>query len=230
MSLKYQKSIRLNFIFRLCGISSSVFFHSKNQVLFPCQSSPMKLCRRIYPNQLTGKEINTMKLLLCDDRFRYWPIISIAYYALRNNTINVSLSSWYNYSKKLGMSRPRVRKKKGYPTGIRTTEPHQVWHADITVVKCINGLKCYVYLVMDNYSRAILNYQVSERVSSKMKYASRSLLPEKIFASLTQWWKPKIRSSNTIICSNMHVRTSRILENFLPGSFLTTNILGHTIH
>lgn len=152
MILKYLKGIRLKFIFRLCGISSSIFYHWKNQVLFPCQNSPLKLCRRIYPNQLTGMEINKMKDLLYDDRFRYWPINSFAYYALRNNIISASLSSWYNYSKKLGISRPRLRKKNGYPKGIRATGPHQVWHADITIVNCRNGMKCYVYLVMGNYS------------------------------------------------------------------------------
>lgn len=170
--LKYQKSIKLKIIFRLCGISSSVFYHWKNQVLYACNTSPSKLCRRIYPNQLTGGEINKMKVLLNDHQYRYWPINSIAYYALRNNIVSTSLATWYNYSRKLGIKRPKTKKKKGYPTGIRASRPHQVWHADITVVKCLNGMKCYVYLLMDNYSRAILNYQVSERVSAKIRLES----------------------------------------------------------
>ena len=109
-----------------------------------------------------------MQNLLTDIRFRYWPINSIAYYALRNNLVNASLSTWYNCMHKLGISRPRIPKKR-YPPGIRATQPHQIWHADITVVKCLDGMKCYVYLLMDNFSRFILNYQVSEKVSGEIR-------------------------------------------------------------
>ena len=33
-------------------------------------------------------------------------------------------------------------------------------------------MKCYVYLLMDNFSRFILNYQVSENVSAKIRMKS----------------------------------------------------------
>ena len=56
--------------------------------------------------------------------------------------------------------------------GIRANRPHQVWHADITIVKCLNGMKYYVYLLMDNFSRFILNYQVSHIVSAKIRMDS----------------------------------------------------------
>jgi hypothetical protein len=50
----------------------------------------MGLCRRIYPNQLTGIKIGKMKALLFDDRFRYWPINSIA---ILNNRVSESGSA-----------------------------------------------------------------------------------------------------------------------------------------
>ncbi len=83
--LKYKKDINFKFILRLCNISSSVFYHWKNQALKKCPSSPFRLCRRIYSTQLTQEEVNRMKEMLTDKRFRYWPVNSIAYYALRNN-------------------------------------------------------------------------------------------------------------------------------------------------
>ena len=124
-----------------------------------------------------------MKDMLTDQRFRYWPVNSIAYYALRNNIVNasiapwynivnVSLATWYRYINKLGWDRPRLSKKSKYETGIRANRPHQIWHADITVVKCLNGMKYYVYLLMDNFSRFILNYQVSEKVSAEIRMQS----------------------------------------------------------
>lgn len=54
-----------------------------------------------------------MQNLLTDIRFRYWPVNSIAYYALRNNLVTASLSTWYNCMHKLGISRPRIPKKYG---------------------------------------------------------------------------------------------------------------------
>ncbi len=169
---KYRKNINLKLILRLCNISSSVFYHWKNQVLKKCPSSPFQLCRRIYSNQLTANEVNHMKEMLSGQRFRYWPVNSIAYYALRNNIVNASLATWYNYITKLGWDRPRSSKKLKYETGIRANRPHQIWHADITVVKCLNGMKYYVYLLMDNFSRFILNYQVSEKVSAEIRMQS----------------------------------------------------------
>ncbi len=170
--LKYRKNINLKLVLRLCNISSSVFYYWKNQVLNKCTSSPIRLCRRIYSNQLTENEAAKIKKMLTDQEFKYWPINSIAYYALRNNIVNASLASWYNYAKKLGLDKRRIPKKPKYGTGIRASFPHQYWHADITVVKCLTGMKYYVYLLMDNYSRFILNYQVSDRVSAKIRLQS----------------------------------------------------------
>jgi putative transposase len=113
-----------------------------------------------------------MKDILTDQRFRYWPVNSIAYYALRNNIVNASLATWYNYIHNLGWERPKPSKKFKYGIGIRANRPHQVWHANITKVKCLNGMKYYIYLLMDNYSRFILNYQVSEKVSAKIRMES----------------------------------------------------------
>ena len=167
--LKFNKKIKLKLVLRLCNVSTSVFYHWKHQVLYKCQSSPIWLCRRIYSNQLTETEVNRMREMLTNQRFRYWPVNSIAYYALRNNIVNTSLATWYNYIKKLGWDRPRLPKKSKYGIGIRANRPHQVWHADITVVKCLNGMKYYIYLLMDNFSRFILNYQVSDKVSAKIR-------------------------------------------------------------
>ena len=56
--LKYKKNINLKFILSLCNISTSVFYHWKNQILKECPSSPFRLCRRIYSTQLTQNEVN----------------------------------------------------------------------------------------------------------------------------------------------------------------------------
>lgn len=168
----YKPYIKISFILRLLNLSPSVFYHWKNQVLYPCNTSPFQLCRRIYPNQLSEQETKTIKSLLNSPDFKYWPISSISHYARRNNLLHISLATWYNYVRKLGITRPALPKKVKYKVGIRADRPHRIWHADITIVKCLNGMKYYVYLLMDNYSRFILNYQVSEKVSAKIRLES----------------------------------------------------------
>jgi len=168
----YKKAISVKLILRMLNLSTSTFYHWKNQVFYPCNTSVFKLCRRIYPNQLTVTEVSRLKSLLVDPAFKYWPVSSIFHYARRNDILHISLASWYGYMHKLGMKRPVLSKKYKYKTGIRAKYPHQIWHADITIVKCLNGMKYYVYLLMDNYSRFILNYQVSTRVSARIRLDS----------------------------------------------------------
>lgn len=170
--LRYSQTVKTSFILRLLKLSPSVFYHWKNQVLYPCKTSALNLCRRIYSNQLTEKEITLMKTLLNSPEYKYWPICSIAHYARRNNILHISLATWYNYIHKLGIIRPAFPKKNKYQSGIRASAPHQIWHADITIVKCRNGLKYYIYLLMDNYTRYILNYQVARKVSAKIRLDS----------------------------------------------------------
>ncbi|MEA3478833.1 MAG: DDE-type integrase/transposase/recombinase, partial [Bacteroidota bacterium] len=171
-SLRYKQYIKISFILRLLNLSPSVFYHWKNQILYPCKTSALQLCRRIYPNQLTEGEVLKIKSMLNSQEFKYWPISSIAHYARRSNILHLSLATWYNYIRKPGIKRPALPKKIKYKTGIRADHPHQIWHADITIVKCLNGMKYYVYLLMDNYSRYILNYQVSEKVSARIRLDS----------------------------------------------------------
>lgn len=141
-------------------------------MLYPCKSLALKACRRIYPNQLTEMETNRLKSLLTKSIFKYWPVCSIAHYAQINILLHISLSTWHHYIHKLGIKRPALPVKPKYKTGIRATRPHQIWHANITNVKCMNGMKYYVYLLMDNYSRFILNYQISNKVSAEIRLES----------------------------------------------------------
>jgi putative transposase len=124
------------------------------------------LCRESYPGQLTSEEV---KDLLQDERFRFWPVCSIAYYALRENLLTVSLATWYLYRKKLGITRSVIPKKKRYAAGIAATSTNQVWHADITIVKTKDNIKHYVYLLMDNFSKFILSCCIASVVSGKIR-------------------------------------------------------------
>jgi len=51
----------------------------------------------------------------------------------------------------------------------RATRPNQIWHADITIFKTLDGIPHYIYLVVDNYSRKILSWRVSEKESGAIR-------------------------------------------------------------
>jgi putative transposase len=167
--LKYKSKINLKLILRLCRIPVSVFHYWKHQILKNCVTSPIMLCKKIYPNQLTSREVSVMKQLVADERFRYWPVCSIAYFALRKNILNISLSTWYHYINKLGIAKPVLIKKKAQGPGICANRPHEIWHADIMVMKTLDGIKNYLYFLMDNYSRLIINWRAELRVSGKIR-------------------------------------------------------------
>ncbi len=118
---------------------------------------------------MTVKEANVIKELVSSDKFQYWPICSLAWNASRKDLLHVSLSTWYKYVRKLGLNRLRIKKKKPYPKGILAVSPNQIWHADITVVKSLDGIKNYVYLLMDNYSKYIINWRVEPVVSGEIR-------------------------------------------------------------
>jgi len=46
--------------------------------------------------------------------------------------------------------------------GLRTTEPDEMWHIDTTVIRLLDGTRAYVHAVIDNFSRRILAWRVTD--------------------------------------------------------------------
>jgi putative transposase len=44
-----------------------------------------------------------------------------------------------------------------------------MWHADITEFKTADGVISYIYLVLDNFSKFITSWRVSERICGKLR-------------------------------------------------------------
>jgi putative transposase len=167
--LKFKSKIDIKLVLRLCKVPVSVFYYWKNKVSNSCTTSLIQLCKKRYPEQLTNNEVVIMKGMMTDEKFRFWPLASIAYYALRENIVSVSLATWYLYRKKLGIERQSLPKKIKYSSGIRAIFPDQIWHADITIVKTKNDSKYYVYLLIDNFSRFILSWRIEHSISGMIR-------------------------------------------------------------
>ena len=153
---------------KIFNISSSTFHLWATELHHSCESSFFRKCNRIYSNQVTPTEIQAVKKSLTNSATAHWSIRSIHYKGLREGKLSVSINTMYMLNKKLNIrhtyGKGRRRKKKP-KIGIRASAPNQIWHADITVMKTLDGKKYYIYLVIDNYSRKILSYAVREKVS-----------------------------------------------------------------
>ena len=59
--------------------------------------------------------------------------------------------------------RPRGRAHPDKPkVGIRALSPNEIWHVDITLIRLLNGSRVYLQAVIDNCSRRILAWRVSD--------------------------------------------------------------------
>lgn len=151
------------------GISTSTVKKWFNEIYVKCQNSPLFLCKKTYPNQLSAKEYNTMYKLLTEEKFQFWPISSVFYHAIREKLVFACLQTWYNYVKRAGIKRLPWRKKKNFKLGIRADSPNQWWHADITIIKTLDGAKNYLYLIVDNYSRFVINWRLEKKISKQIR-------------------------------------------------------------
>jgi len=62
-----------------------------------------------------------------------------------------------------GWGRPRARVHPAKPTrGVRATAPDELRHVDTTVIRLLDGTKVYLHAVIDNFSRKILAWRVTE--------------------------------------------------------------------
>ncbi|MBN1652685.1 MAG: DDE-type integrase/transposase/recombinase [Deltaproteobacteria bacterium] len=100
-----------------------------------------------------------------------------------------SASTWHKLIKERGWRRPRKRLHPAKPkVGIRTERPDEKWHIDTSVIKLLDGTKAYIHGVIDNHSRRILSWLVTDHfdIQSTIK-----ILLEATQASLS----PDIRHS-----------------------------------
>lgn len=132
-----------------------------------CALSPLKSCFKKHPLQLSSNEVTTIKYYF--NKFSQWDLKAIYYQMMRERVAFMSLSTWYKYASLLGLksAAPSHRRKK-YATGIRAEAPKKIIHMDVTVFRPMDNTRVFVYLVVDNFSRAILSYFASTEYRCKI--------------------------------------------------------------
>lgn len=74
----------------------------------------------------------------------------------------------------LGYNNRHLRPKKNYKS-LKTSKPNEIWCADVTVFKTLDGVKHYIHFLMDHYSKMILGFRIEKSSSA---FAIKILLQE----------------------------------------------------
>ena len=130
-----------------------------------CRNSLLELCVIRHPSQLSLLEVSRIRKALVDANLSHWPRISIYWHLRRNKQIFCQSSTFYKYARILQPHRPVARRPK-YRKGLRASHAGQYIHADITILKLADATKLYLYVVVDNYSRAIIGWTASLKKSA----------------------------------------------------------------
>ena len=109
-----------------------------------------------------------MKKYVTSRKFAYISVASFHLLAHRMGDLFCSVDTCYKYIRCFEWKRPWVvRKKEIQKTGIRDTRTNEIWHLDVTVVNIRPGYKLYIQAVIDNFSRFVLAWRVTETVNAQ---------------------------------------------------------------
>jgi transposase InsO family protein len=101
--------------------------------------------------------------MVTSDEYRHVPTAILAQLAERLGKVFVSASTWYRLIRIYKWRRPRLRL---YPAklkvGIRAAKPNEIWHVDTTQIKLLDGSRVYIQAIIDNFSRRVLAWNVTD--------------------------------------------------------------------
>lgn len=159
--LKFQKWISINKMCHLTGITSARFFNFKLQVV-GCEKAGFKKCKIVRANQISFREQEMIFNLAEDKKLRHLSIRGLHFHAFREKLVTCSYDSWLKYIKVFGLrNEKKVNYDKKYRRGIRAKRANEIWHMDISEFVLKDGRKAYLQIVLDNFSRKVISYQLS---------------------------------------------------------------------
>lgn len=157
----------LKAVLKFMGISPKQYREWTLDLKFNCSDSIYNLCVKRHSNQLNSKEIKIIENALNDLAYAHWPLSAIHDQLRLDGKLFICRSTFYKYAKRLKGASERNKIGKPKREGIRAKATNEVWHIDISVARTLDGKKCYLYFLVDNYSRYIIDYKVSDLSSNK---------------------------------------------------------------
>ena len=174
-------SLSLRSALRILKLSSTRYHSWKRQE--SCALQDVSSSPRTSPHQLTSAEVGTVKGMVTSREYRHVPTGTLALLAQRLGKVVASPATWYRLVRLHRWRRPRRRVHPAKPkVGIRASRSNQFWHVDTTAIRLLDGSRAYLNAVIDNCSRRILAWRVSERLEagntvSVLLEASRQVVP-----------------------------------------------------
>ena len=167
--------LSLSTALQIIGISSARY-HAWRRREEGCGLDDQPSCPKSFPSQLTRDEVSTMRDFVESETYRHIALQNLALCAQRLGKLFASASTWYKIIRERGWKRPRRRVHPAKPKeGLRATRPNEYWQIDATVIRLTTGIRIYLQAIIDNFSRRILAWRVSDTLSSA---TTRELLIE----------------------------------------------------
>lgn len=147
-------------LLRILGLSPSRFYAWKREGECGLDDTPS--CPHTTPQQLAPAEIDAIKELVTSSDYRHVPTGTLAVLAQRLGRVFASPTTWYKLVRRFQWRRPRRRVHPPKPkVGVRANRPNQIWHVDMTMIRLLDGTRCYLHAIIDNFSRRILAWKVA---------------------------------------------------------------------
>lgn len=148
-----------------------------------CIQSPLAHCYIKHPTQLLKSEIAAISKYCAEQRYSLWPLSSVYHQLIRDKAASFSLPTFYKYVAQLQIARRKAKsRRKNHTTGIRANNPLQIIHADTTLFTTVDQSRHYIYLVQDNYSKAILHCRVSGKRAASIMFHALTDVYEQLLA------------------------------------------------
>ena len=151
----------LRAVLRIAGLSRTryhVWSHER-----PCYLDDRPSCPRSSPQQLTLTEVGTIREMVTSDEYRHVPTGTLARLAQRLGKVFASPTTWRRLVRVHQWRRPRQRVHPAKTKmGIRAARANEIWHVDATLIRLLDGSRAYLHAVIDNFSRRILAWRVSD--------------------------------------------------------------------
>jgi len=160
-------------------------YHAWKNAEKTCGLQDVTSCPRIVPHQLTPDEVATVREMVTSNEYRHVPTGRLAVLAQRLGKVFASPSTWHRLTRVFNWRRPRRRVHPAKPkVGIRASAPNEIWHVDTSMLRLLDGTRAYLHAVIDNFSRRILAWKVSERfdptvTAELLLHASRGMADER---------------------------------------------------
>ena len=149
-----------------------------------CMLDDAPPCPKTKPGRLTRDELAAMRDMVESDDLKHFSLRSLSLYGKRLGKVLASYGTWCRLVRSHGWRRPRRRLYPAKPkVGLRATRPNEWFHVDVTIIKLLDGTRCYLHGVIDGFSRRVLAWTLQPTLSAE---GTRQILVEALACATSE--------------------------------------------